>query len=349
MIDEKRYFEIISGREKSVTGFMHRGFFHALSFVYRLVVAIRNRLYDLGIKRVERVERPVISIGNLTTGGTGKTPLVAFVTAVVSDNHKQPAIVSRGYKSLDGKENDEKRVLEILCSGVAHVQDRDRVAAAKTAIDEHGGEVIVADDAFQHRRLHRDLNIVLIDALNPWGHGFVLPRGLLREPKRQIRRADLVVLTRADQVSAECRDELWATIHQLKPEVCRIEVAFASCRLLGLDGSSKPIAELLDESNGEVSAFCGIGNPEAFRQTIQQAGFTLSQFQAFPDHHHYTESELTKLAQPSEMCLTTLKDLVKIDGLPDTKRQIWAVDIATTFLCGESEFRAAVSNLVTDH
>jgi tetraacyldisaccharide 4'-kinase len=360
MIDEQRYLEIVSGKEKSVTACMHRAFFRALSVLYGCIVWLRNRMFDLGIKRTEEVSRPVISIGNLTTGGTGKTPVVAHVAGLVEEIGLKPAIVSRGYRSIDGEENDEKRVLEILCPNVPHVQNRDRVAAANSAISDHASELIVADDAFQHRRLHRDLNIVLIDALNPWGHGFVLPRGLLRESKRQLRRADLVVVTRADQVAEETRAQLWTDIRAFKPQEVRIEVTFLPNRAIAVDGKSMSVEELLAETEGRVQAFCGIGNPEAFRQTIEQASFELSDFRAFPDHHHYSEKDLSQLLAVSEssqrrelgdeheqpgVILTTLKDLVKIDSNHRAASQIWALDIATTFLTGENEFRAAVSNL----
>lgn len=347
-MNEQRYLEIISKHDNSVTSRLLRFAFRLMSIPYRAVVAIRNRLFDFGLKKIHKVDCPVISIGNVTTGGTGKTPLVAFVVNHLVEQGLHPAIISRGYKSLDGSANDEKRVLEILCPGVPHIQHRDRVASARTAIEKHGCNVIVADDAFQHRRLNRDVNVVLIDALNPWGFGHVLPRGLLRESRSGIRRAEVVVLTRADQVSADERTRLWAEIRKFKANVSRVEVAFEPSRVVSIDGNSKPVAELLAESNGRVRAFCGIGNPVAFRRTIEAAGFTIESFQAFPDHHHYSKSDLDELVATGSMAsatvlITTLKDIVKVREFALGANQIWALDIAATFLVGESEFVESVS------
>jgi tetraacyldisaccharide 4'-kinase len=161
----------------------------------------RNRLFDWGWKRTHQADVPVVSVGNITTGGTGKTPLVAFLANWFQDQGQKPAILSRGYRAVDGGPNDEKLVLDLLCPGIMHLQNPDRVASARHAVTAQQVQVLVLDDGFQHRRLARDLDLVLIDATCPWGYGAVLPRGLLREPRSGMKRADLAIITRADQVS----------------------------------------------------------------------------------------------------------------------------------------------------
>jgi tetraacyldisaccharide 4'-kinase len=348
-MNEQRFLQIISAQDDSVESRVLRFGLWLLSIPYGLAVWVRNRMFDWGIKRVHSIDCPVVVIGNLTAGGTGKTPMVACAVNLLLDQRANPAIVSRGYRSINDSENDEKRVLEILCPNIPHIQNADRVAAARTAIQEHHCSVIVADDAFQHRRMHRDVNIVLIDALNAWGHGYVIPRGLLREPKRELRRADLVVLTRADQVSADERRELWTQIHRYKPNTPVVEVAFSPRRVVSKNGESKSVDELIAQTDGQIRAFCGIGNPQAFLKTLQSAGFEVQHFQTFPDHHPYSVGDIEQLlaveSDQPRILVTTLKDIVKFDNFQDTADQIWALDIAAEFLSGEHEFVSTVSSV----
>ncbi len=149
---------------------------------YRLLVETRNRHYDRAADAAKRVPVPVVSVGNLTTGGTGKTPMVAWLARWFQQRGLRPVIVSRGYGSQNGQPNDEARELAEQLPDVPHLQDADRVRGAQQAIAQHGAQVILLDDGFQHRRLHRDLDIVLVDALQPFGSEHLLPRGLLRSP-----------------------------------------------------------------------------------------------------------------------------------------------------------------------
>src|SRR5262249_43603746 len=150
----------------------------ALSLVYGAAIRLRNLCYDRGWRRSYRAPIPVISVGNLTVGGTGKTPCVEYVARYYRERNLRVAILSRGYGSSDGP-NDEARVLEENLPDVPHLQGADRVALAEIAVEELDSELLILDDGFQHRRLARDLDMVLIDATQPWGHDFLLPRGLL--------------------------------------------------------------------------------------------------------------------------------------------------------------------------
>ncbi|MGE0376761.1 MAG: tetraacyldisaccharide 4'-kinase, partial [Planctomycetaceae bacterium] len=195
-MNESHFLDLISGRRRGVVAAMLRGALTLGIPAYGAAVRARNCLYDMGLRRIHDAGIPVVSVGNLTTGGTGKTPVVAWAAEWFRSHDVRPCLVSRGYRLLEAGGNDEQRVLAQLCPQVPHVQNRDRVAAARIAVRLHDADVVILDDGFQHRRLARDLDIVLIDTTNPWGYGHLLPRGLLRELPSALRRADLVVLTR---------------------------------------------------------------------------------------------------------------------------------------------------------
>lgn len=344
-MDEAQFLDLISGRTRSLKARLLRPTLAGLSLGYAFVMCVRNALFNVGLRQPQRVGTPVVSIGNLTTGGTGKTPLVAFVVQWAQDQKVRAGIISRGYRSLSAAGNDEKRVLELLCPGVPHVQNRDRIAAARELLGEYGADVLVADDAFQHRRLHRDLDIVLIDALNPFGFGHLLPRGLLRESRSSLSRADVVILTRANQVADSDRQAIWLEVRRWKPDVAEIEVAFVPQRLRARDGRLK------SASAEPMLGFCGIGNPAAFRQTLGEMGVSCVGWRAFADHHHYSAADLEELAQLARRAgatalVTTLKDLVKmpeteIDGLT-----IWAVEIEAQVIHGADVLAAALRKVI---
>ena len=320
---QKKYFELIAGQPMP-GGRLLRFFLRAASVPYSIAVRFRNGWIDRRPGSVTRVGVPVISVGNVTTGGTGKTPVVAFLVNWLAERSLRPGIVSRGYRSLSAEGNDEKRVLAALCPDVPHVQNRDRIKAARECISKFDAGILVADDGFQHRRLGRDLDIVLVDALNPWGHGFVLPRGLLREPLSGLERADLVVLTRADQVSADRREEIWKEAHRWCVLPGEVEICFEPDELIDLDGARTPLltgeGSAEDRSPRRVFAFCGIGNPEGFRRTLEAAGFDVVDLVEFPDHYHFSEADVNVVAELARAAgcglITTLKDLVKIEQAP---------------------------------
>lgn len=318
-----------------------------LSWGYRCVIAVRNVLFDCGLRKPRRVSVPVISVGNLTTGGTGKTPVVAMIVELLVQLQRRPAIVSRGYRSVDGQANDEKRVLERLCPGIPHEQNRSRFQAAESVLLNSPRDMIVMDDGFQHRQLHRDLDVVLIDATNPFGYGSLLPRGLLREPLSALRRADLVLITRADMVSEDdCVSIERQIARSSVPLADRMfRIAFQPTGFINGAGQRMAIGDLVGQPILLVS---GIGNPEAFESTCQRCGLTIVGTHWFPDHHHYTLDELVALKRQQDKLgaarvVTTLKDLVK---LPDSS-DFWALEIAACFTNDEraQSFRQALENL----
>ncbi len=182
MLDANHFREIVSGRRRGAGAAVSRGVLRLAEVPYTAAVRWRNRRYDGAHAAIARVGVPVLSVGNLTLGGTGKTPLVEWIARWFGERGVRVGIVSRGYGATNGQKNDEALELELSLPNVPHVQNPDRVAAARDAIERHGCQLILLDDGFQHRRLGRDLDIVLLDASAPFGFEHVFPRGMLREP-----------------------------------------------------------------------------------------------------------------------------------------------------------------------
>lgn len=299
-------------------------------------MAVRNAAYEFRWRETAKVEVPVISIGNLTTGGTGKTPIVAAVVKMLQDIDQRPGIVSRGYKADSSGENDEKRVLNLKCPGVPHRQNPDRIVASLELLSEQDVSAIVLDDGFQHRRIHRDLDIVLIDATNPFGFDHLLPRGLLRESLAGLRRADFVLITRANQTSPERLDEIREKCVRSNPrlEDRMADVSFEPSHLIDGASHQQPVSEI---HASPVFVMTGIGNPDAFVQTCRELGPQIVGTRFFPDHHHFTSAEVNSVAAEAAALdariLTTVKDLVKIANPP---AGLLAVDIEARF-CSDDD------------
>ena len=315
---------------------------------YAVAVQWRNRRYDRRAARVHRVGVPVLSVGNLTLGGTGKTPVVEWMARWFRARGVRVTIISRGYGAKAGAKNDEALELQQRLPDVPHLQNPDRVAAAEAAIEESDCQLIVLDDAFQHRRIARDLDVVLLDALEPFGFGHLFPRGTLREPAAGLGRADVVILTRADVLEETDRECLRGEVGRLAPGAIWMEATHGPTELIDSAGRRRP----LDSFKGErIAAFCGIGNPAGFRHTLKTCGWELVDLREFPDHHPYDRVDVESLAQWAKRLdvaavLSTAKDLIKLDveqlgGLP-----LWAVGIEARFCRGQKELEAKLAALL---
>jgi tetraacyldisaccharide 4'-kinase len=289
----------------------------------------RNWRFDTGRAVIHRVDALVVSVGNITLGGTGKTPMVEWLARWFAARGITVGIVSRGYRAGADGVNDEALELAQKLPGVPHIQNSNRVAAARATIEQHGCQALILDDGFQHRRLHRDLDIALVDALEPFGYGHVFPRGLLREPLSGLRRADIVVLSRSDLVDAPRRAEIERVVRQHSPDVVWAEASHQPIELIDSQGSTLP----LDWLRGKrVVSCCGIGNPTGFRHTLAQCGCEVVAVREFPDHHQYTARDIGQLADDvarhnAVALVTTHKDLVKLDRCELADRPVWAVRI----------------------
>jgi tetraacyldisaccharide 4'-kinase len=312
---------------------------------YAAAIGLRNRHYD-DPRHQRRVAVPVASVGNLTLGGTGKTPFVAWLARRLSERGLRVALVSRGYGARPGARNDEARELELTLPGVPHVQNPDRVAAAETAVRDHGAQCIVMDDGFQHRRLARDLDIVLVDALEPFGLGHLFPRGTLREPLAALGRANVVVLSRADMVDDEQRAAIRRRIETHAPRAAWVEAIHQPLRLFAWDRTGPPLESLAGQ---RVAGFCGIGNPPAFAETLKRLGCQLVGLRTFADHWAYQAADLSSLvdwaAAHQALLVCTLKDLVKIEPAWLRDRPVWALEIGLAITVGEDQLLERLDRL----
>jgi tetraacyldisaccharide 4'-kinase len=326
--------KILRGETNGLLASLLRGLLWIASFPYALAMRLRNLAYDRGWKNSWKAPCPVISVGNLTAGGTGKTPTVAMLAHWFRARGVRVAIVSRGYRAGEDGRNDEAREWESRLPDVPHVQHADRRVGIRICREELDCQLILLDDAFQHRQVGRDLEIVLIDSLDPFGGGYLLPRGLLREGLRSLRRADVVVATRTDLVSASRLAEIRTTVLRWAPKAAWVESAHAPIGIRNASGQTLPLHHL---DHQRWLPFCGLGNPEGFLQTLQRLPIELTEPRWFADHHHYTADDLQSLIQqakprdanprPVDGFLCTGKDLPKIGvdslgGLP-----LWAVEI----------------------
>jgi tetraacyldisaccharide 4'-kinase len=313
-----------------------------LGALYSAAMRARHTLYKTGALRVHNISAPVISVGNITTGGTGKTPLVEWVARVVAKEGLRVCILTRGYGRVreskrvlvsdgenifaDSREGgDEPLLLAENLRGVAAVlSDANRVAAARWAVENLKSEVFILDDGFQHLRIARNLDMVVVDATNPWGGGKLLPRGRLREPLRELSRADCIILTRCEQAHdidslREQAERLSGASPVLLSRTCtRMLRPLNATMMKGIvsDLSSHP-SSLIPHP---FAAFCAIGNPASFYEHLRKDGFILKHTRAFADHHVYTQRDIDILISEAQLAgalglLTTAKDAVKLRSL----------------------------------
>lgn len=310
----------------------------AASLPYHFAVELRNKAYQWRWIRTYRPTASVISIGNMTAGGTGKTPACVWLAKWIRQRGLRVAILSRGYGALADGQNDEAKEIENLLPDVPHLQSPNRIETAKVAVEELGMEILLLDDGFQHRRLERDLDIVLLDATNPMGFGYLLPRGLLREPLYGLRRADLVIVTRSDQVTTQELANLRTKVQRINPKAGWVESIHAPIRWRNASGDTLP----LDYFKGKpVLALCGIGNPKAFVNTIQGLSVDVIDQVCFPDHHPYNPMDIqgileraSRCSQTAEAIVCTGKDLAKLSSNQLGTIPLWALEIELQLVAG---------------
>ncbi|MBR5414476.1 MAG: tetraacyldisaccharide 4'-kinase [Thermoguttaceae bacterium] len=351
-------FRELVKKRRGLYGALHL-FLSGCALLYAPIVRFRNFLYDAGLKKTYRLGVPVVSVGNLTMGGTGKTPVSAALLRAALARGIRPALLSRGYLASnyagpEGKtdpfrrQNDEAAELALDFPDVPHYQDSDRVRAGRALLaDFPETNLIILDDGFQHRRLARDVNLVLIDALDPFGGG-LFPAGMAREPLGALRRADGVILTRADLVEEPERRRIEALVRRYAPDVLWGEAAVRPTSLLRRTPNgweSAPFSLLKEEKEKIWVPFCGIGNPDGFFRMLRAEGVRTAPGIAFPDHTAPGVKGVRRLAacRPEAAgYLTTVKDLVKLPEGDVAGRPVWGVKTELNFLSGESFFNKAL-------
>ena len=313
---------------------------HLLSLPYGVGVRLRTLLFGLGLLRSKRLPCPVISVGNLTAGGTGKTPLVMWIAKVLAEKGVPVAILTRGYKRKkasgpllsDGKSvflsqeesGDEPYLMAQLLRQIPIFVGKDRFRNGQLALAKFGVRAVVLDDGFQHLPLHRDLDIVLIDASISFGDGHLLPRGILREPLSHLRRAHLFLLTKVEDPEA-CRP-LETELHRVHPA----PIFHSHFEPVGLVRPRGEVDDLRVLQGRRMIALSGVGNPGYFASQLNKIGLRVIREIIYPDHHVYTAKDVASLAghlKEADGIVTTEKDMVKLKNLGIGHLPLWALRI----------------------
>lgn len=331
----------------------HEKLLAPLEFLYGAIVRARGALYERGVFKTTHVLAPVLSVGNITTGGTGKTPLVAHLARIVAETGARPCILTRGYGRENSKSSvivrDGEKILTDARTGgdeplllaetlndtsTVIIADANRIRAAHRALEDFGACVFLLDDGFQHRKIARNLDIVTVDATDPFGGGHLLPRARLREPPASLRRADAIVITRAEQVANE--ETLLKLVSELK-RLCegRAQIFTSRLRTIRLRPLNEAAHNFSSANDEPFAAFCAIGNAENFFAHLRRENFKLTHTQRFRDHHAYTQSDTDAFAHEATQSgaralLTTAKDAVKLCGF-SIALPCYAVDVELTF------------------
>lgn len=290
-----------------------------LSYLYRLLLAFSQASYRHIPYRVRRVKARVISIGNITWGGTGKTPLTAKLSRDLSYYGKRVVVLTRGY----GK--DEVEELKKKIPNVPILVGRDRVRLAREAVKKHHAEILILDDGFQHIRLHRDFDIVNLNATLPFGPGGLLPMGTLREPLENLKRADAFVLSKSN-IGSKNLQWIRQKLQSIKPGAPIFEAVHKPMRFVEV---TRNHSVTLGEMRGKKAAtLCGIADPYSFEKTVENIGAEIVFAARYDDHHRYTAQELEAFLQQASSIgardvITTEKDWVRISsvvkGWPENK------------------------------
>ena len=307
---------IITDKDQTRAGVIFKPVLALLSFIYTGVVVLIHALYRAGVLPSYRPKHPVISVGNITAGGVGKTPLVIFLVRLLQDRGLRPVVLTRGYmasREASGQASDEAVLLSEKLN-VPVMVNPDRITAARNAEDCSMGNVFVLDDGFQHRRLRRDLDIVAIDTTNAFGNGYLLPRGILREPLSALARADLFVLTKTDLGRAHV-EGIRLKLDQIKPGCMIVETIHAPVAVYDVwaDTRASDRSSLRDRLVG----VCAIGAPDPFAAMLQREGAVIEKMWVFDDHHVYIQADVREIAafcmeKNISKVVTTHKDAVKL-------------------------------------
>lgn len=337
-----------------------RGVLRLLSYIYKFVVSIRVFLYRHRILRSKSLGCLVISVGNITVGGTGKTPVVEMIARQLIDGGRKVAILSRGYKSRypsndtrypkivsDGKDilldaetaGDEPYMLarEVLQAVV--LVDKDRVRAARYAIKKFGVDTVILDDGYQYLRLNRRVNIMLIDCTNPFGRHRLLPRGILREPVKNLNRADIFFLTKTKGMDLYT---LKKKLNEINPKAEIIETSHMPRYLNDIYSGTKRDLNWL--AGKRISCVSGIASPEGFEKALSELGAQLANCHRFPDHHIYNEEEINEIIRCAQLqnvqaLITTEKDAVRFPRLiPPREFPLYYLRVEIEILSGAKDF-----------
>ena len=315
---EQAYLNIISGRSRNPLAAIARGMLSAAQIPYRALMQARNRLYDTRPLRSIDLGRPTVSVGNITAGGTGKTPVVQWLASALGAAGQTPAVLMRGYKKAGAAISDEQVMLVNLLPDIWIEADPDRIAAARRVlVGQPKTTCFILDDGFQHRRARRNFDLVLIHAGEPFGFGHVHPRGLLREPLAGLNRATAILITHASEVGPEQLLETQQTLRQHTAAPI-FHCDHVTDRIISADESET--RELSDLAHLPFLLVTGIGQPQTLGASLRRFPAAYKAERFYDDHHHYTVADVDAIRascrqSDAEIVVTTEKDWVKLEPL----------------------------------
>ncbi len=329
---ENYLLELINGQKNSIFDKLILAILRMLELIYWFVLKIRKQLYRWGIKKEEKLDARVISIGNITVGGTGKTPVVKLLAERLSKDGYRVVILNRGYKAATKQEiavvsngeeillnadkaGDEAYMLAKMLPDIPVIIGKERFKTGNYACQHFNPDFIIMDDAFQHWQVDRDYDVVVLDATNPFGKEHLLPRGLLREPLSELERADFFIMTKTDQVAEEELVEINKILKKFNSEAIILRTRHKPTYLRNLITSKKEKVSLVGQ---RILAVSGIGNPLYFERSLEKLGGIVVDRIRFADHHSYSKEDLLEIIDVAKnnniaKIITTEKDAVSID------------------------------------
>lgn len=379
LVNLKIKIETIMTNRVESRSLLMKPFLFTISIVYGGLVKLREALFKKGILQSKRLPCPVVSIGNITVGGTGKTPMTLYVTELIRRYGYKVAIVSRGYKGkaektvgivCDGRmicmepdqAGDEPFMMAKRLRSVPVIVGKDRFMAGMLAVKEFNPDVVLLDDGFQHLRLYRDIDLVLLDFNSPFGNGNLLPRGILREPASSLSRADALILTRSDSAPGSIKANLLDRLMYLSlkrsvyitshaPYIHMIVKATGDIEDVALSKSRDWDSEII--KGRKVFAFSGIARNEDFKHTVEGFGCDVSGFAGFPDHHAYSDEDINSILQSAkdagaEIVCTTEKDYARIGHRKSWPINLVIIGIEIAFGDDEAAFNSYIKSRLSE-
>lgn len=367
-------YKLVHGEQPGHFAAFLLGLLQGFSMIYGWAVRLKLRLYRHGLLKQHKLPCHVISLGNITVGGTGKTPTAQRLAMIIRDMGYRVVILNRGYRAgwrgkvglvSDGNKiymtateaGDEAYLLAKSLPGISVVIGRDRIITGEYAVKELKADVIILDDGYQHWQLARDLDIVLIDSLNMFGNNFMLPRGTLREPLPNLDRAQVFLLTKVDQSTNDARDVIHTTLDRYNNTALVVESIHKPRCFVEIEEWYKGMRVTdvaLETIRGQkVLAFSAIGNPSSFEQTILDIGVAQVSGVRYADHHDYTMVEMQYIMQravdeKAYALVTTEKDAVKIPAEfihSNRPLPLYVLSIAVHFTEGYEDLMGLIENI----
>ena len=364
---KRAIYDFITTKQSGFLSSLFRFLLTPFCWLYSAVISARNYCYKVGWFKQKQLACTVISVGNIVVGGTGKTPATAAMASLLKNKGFRVALILSGYKRhsndaitivSDGEKRlcsrkesgDEAEMLARQLTDIPIVVGKQRYLAGKTALDRFKSEILIIDDGFQHRQLARDIDIVTIDATQPYGTSNLLPIGTLREPTSALQRADIILLTRTDASNINITD-LKAELNQFAQNTPILESVHQPTSLYRLNQKENQDALPLTTLTGKrLLAVCGIGNPDAFVTTLKKYQPEAVELFSFPDHHVYTATDIHEIQKRRQRChaewvITTQKDEQKLSTF-STELPIVVLAVELVITDGDATLLAAIQKVL---